>query len=970
MRTPDSLSRGPHELIEDQVERTPDSSALILGTESLSYRELNARANRLAHFLARQGVGPETLVGVCLGRSLDSVISLLAILKSGGTYLPLDPKFPKDRLAFMLQDSEVRLILSHSVLQQSLPGTSAQIILLDREDGAIAGAPATNPALANNPNHLAYLIYTSGSTGQPKGVMVPRSALTNFLLSMAETPGMKESDTLLAVTTSSFDISILEFLLPLVCGARIVIARAGQASDAVELRRLLQDHAVTAMQATPATWRMLSGSEWEGKSDLRIFCGGEVLTADLARQLLPRCSELWNMYGPTETTIWSSTVRITSAEHISIGPPIANTQFFVLDENRKPIPSGASGELWIGGSGLARGYLKRPELTAHKFVVDPAGESLDSPLYRTGDQVRYCPDGSLEYLGRLDQQVKLNGFRIELGEIECALGAIEGIDQVVVSLREDTPGEKRLVAYYTGQKDLSSTLLIQALQATLPDYMIPAVFVRLERFPLTPNIKVDRKALPRPEHKRPNLAQDFVAPRTATEKHLAVFWCDLLQLDEVGIDDSFFDLGGNSLAAVRMTSQYRTRYEIELPPAKVFQYPTIAKLAQFLDRGEIKSDLFADVESRSRHRRDSRRKGNAARDEVAIIGMVGRFPGAANLDQLWRNLCNSVESISYFSPDELDTGIDVRLRNDPDYIRARGLIEGADLFDASFFGISPLEAKVMDPQQRVFLELAQHALENAGYDPERYRGHIGVFAGIGDNHYYTTNLLTQPDLLALAGKLAVEYGNQKDYIALRTAYLLDLRGPAVSLNTACSTTLLTVDQACRSLLDYECDVALAGGIDITVPQKSGFLYQGAAPLPGTATAVLSMLTPPERCFVMEPVLLYSNVSPTLSATATPSMRSSFPLGRTITVRARLHFSPPAWKDKRKLSPWHRPMPMCPLKRFATLRHTAREHLLATPSSLRRSAECLRTRLTGGSSVTSDPSKVTSGIPRTLPESRA
>src|ERR1019366_47141 len=499
-----------------------------------------------------------------------------------------------------------------------------------------------------------------------------------------------------------------------------------------------------------------------------------------------------------------------------LGPPIANTQFHVLDENHKPVSLGMPGELWIGGTGLARGYLKRPELTAERFVIDPTSEGPDARLYRTGDEVRYRPDGTLEFLGRLDQQVKLRGFRIELGEIENALARIEGIGQAVATVREDRPGDKRLVAYYTGRSGLSSTSLLQALKATLPDYMIPSAFLRLERFPLTPNAKPDRKALPRPEGKRPLLAQDFIAPRTATEKQLANLWCDLLQLEEVGIDDSFFDLGGNSLAAVRMVSHYHTRFGREIPPVKVFQYPMIAKLSRFLEENETKCDFLAKVENRARHQRNPHNGNGSARDAVAVIGMVGRFPGAANLDQLWRNLCNSVESISFFTPEELGPGIDEHLRNDPDYIRARGLIEGADLFDAAFFGINPLEARVMDPQQRVFLELAQQALENAGYDPERYKGRIGVFAGIGDNHYYTTNLLTHPELLAAAGKLAVEYGNQKDYIALRTAYLLDLRGPAVSLNTACSTTLLAVDQAYRSLLDYECDIALSGGIDITV----------------------------------------------------------------------------------------------------------------------------------------------------------
>jgi amino acid adenylation domain-containing protein len=828
-----SLTRGPHQLVEEQVERTPDAPALTMGREQISYRELNSRSNRLAHFLLEQEVGPESLVGVFLDRSLDSVVSLLAILKAGGTYLPLDPKFPRDRLAFIVADSEVSRLLTKSSRRESLPEAICRVVLLDREADSLSQAAATNLALSGEPESLAYLIYTSGSTGKPKGVMIPRRALVNFLLSMSQTPGLTASDKLLAVTTASFDISILEFLLPLVCGAQIVIATAEQVADARELQRLLRQHGVTVMQATPATWRMLVESGWEGKSDLRIFCGGETLTADLARQLLPRCHELWNLYGPTETTIWSSTERITSADHIFLGTPIANTQFHVLDENHNPVSQGKPGELWISGTGLARGYLKRPELTADRFAIAATSEGPDTRFYRTGDEVRYRADGSLEFLGRLDHQVKLDGFRIELGEIESALNNIEGIAQAVVILREDRPGDKRLVAYYTGCGGLISTVLLQTLKTTLPDYMVPAAFVHLEKFPLTANAKLDRKALPRPESKRPLLAQDFIAPRTAVEKQLANLWCELLQVEEVGIDDSFFDLGGNSLAAARMVSQYHTRVGREIPPAKVFQYPTIAKLAEFLQEqekeNETKSDFLATAENRACDQRHPHRNSQDGNDRtpgaVALIGMTGRFPGADNLDQLWRNLCNSVESISFFTPEELGTGIDEHLRHDPDYIRARGLIEGADLFDAAFFGINPLEARVMDPQQRVFLELAQQALENAGYDPERYKGRIGVFAGIGDNHYYTTNLLSHPDLLAMAGKLAVEYGNQKDYIALRAAYLLDLRGPAISLNTACSTTLLTADQAYRSLLDYECDIALSGGIDITVPQKSGFLYQ-------------------------------------------------------------------------------------------------------------------------------------------------
>ena len=819
-----SLARGPHEFIEERAARNPDAIAVEMGHDRLSYRELNETANRLAHLLRERGVGPGHAVGVLLDRSIQMVVSLLAILKAGGVYLPLDPKFPRERLAFMLADAEARFLLTHAALKEAVPPSGVRIVDFEEFEGSLSGYPATNLAPVNKPLDLGYIIYTSGSTGRPKGVMISRRSLVNFLLSMQERPGIEAQDVVLAVTTISFDISILELLLPLSIGARIVVAGRAQTSDAHALKELLQEYRVTMMQATPTTWRMLVESSWPGKTDLKILCGGEALTGDLAEHLLPRCKELWNMYGPTETTIWSSTTRITSAQEISLGRPIANTYFYVVDENLKQVPAGTAGELLIGGDGLAAGYFNRAGLTAEKFIPDTFGDKPSARLYRTGDEVRYRSDGSLAFLGRLDHQVKLNGFRIELGEVENAIAKINGVAQAAVVVREDVPGEKRLVAYYMGPSELGSSDLKQALKAFLPEYMLPAAFVWMKEFPRTPNAKLDRKSLPPPPTSRPTLAQQFVAPRTDLERRLAALWCEQLQLDQIGIDDSFFDLGGTSLTAVRMTTAYHARFGQEIPLIKVFQYPTIAQLCRLLESKETDSTLVAAAERRAEQIRKGQSRDSGFHDDVAIIGMVGRFPGADNLDQLWRNLCEERESISFFETEELGPGIDERLRNDADYIRARGIIEGAELFDAAFFGISPLEAKVMDPQQRLFLELAYHALENAGYDPDRYRGLIGVYAGIGDNHYYTTNLLTQPGLLAMAGKLAVEYGNQKDYIALRAAYLLDLRGPAVSLNTACSTTLLAADQAYRALLDYECDLALAGGIDITVPQKSGFLY--------------------------------------------------------------------------------------------------------------------------------------------------
>jgi len=812
------------ELFKLQVAKTPDALAVVAGDTRLSYRELDARSNRLARHLQSLGVKPETLVGVAMGRSETLVIGLLAILKAGGAYVPLDPTHPKERLSLIVEDAGMSILLTTSETLDRIPVDPARLTAVDAADPAIAlNSPHEVESSAASHN-LAYMIYTSGSTGKPKGVMLENRNAVNFFTGMDRAIGC-DPGVWLAVTSVSFDISVLELLWTLTRGFTVVVhGEEGTASIADAIVR----HGVTHLQMTPSLAHMLTldARALAALGRLRqMLLGGEAVPASLIQHLRQVFNgEIHNMYGPTETTVWSTTCRVGElGSTVSIGRPIANTQIYMLDAELKPVPPGEIGELFIGGDGVARGYWNRPELTTERFLTIPSLSA--GRIYRTGDLARFLPDGNIEFLGRADFQVKLRGFRIELGEIESAMTQIDGIGQAAVILREDRPGEKRLAAYYTGPESLSVTALVQSLKRTLPDYMVPSAFVHLKKFPLTPNGKLDRKALPRPEGKRPNLAQDFIAPRTEVEKQLASLWCDLLQLEEVGIDDGFFDLSGNSLAAVRMVSQFQARYGHEIPAVKVFQHPTIAKLASFLEKSESNSDLLVQAQNHARHRRVASDERDSPLDGVAIVGMSGRFPGAANIAQLWSNLCNGVESISFFAPEELGPGIDEQLRNDPDYIRARGVIDGADLFDASFFGISPLEAKIMDPQQRVFLELAQQALEDAGYDPERSKKSIGVFAGIGDNHYYTTNLLSHPDLLAMAGKLAVEYGNQKDYIALRTAYLLDLRGPAISLNTACSTTLLAVDQAYRSLLDNECDIALAGGIDIGVPQKSGFLYQ-------------------------------------------------------------------------------------------------------------------------------------------------
>jgi amino acid adenylation domain-containing protein len=573
-----------HEWIESQAERTPDRVAIVSGQEQVTYRRLNERANQLANFLGRQGVVDESLVGIFLDRSIDMVVSLLAVLKAGGAYIPLDPAYPAERIGFTLEDSGTTLLLTQQSLIDKLPKTAANVVAFDSMHGTIARQSTANPLVKIEPHNLAYVLYTSGSTGKPKGVQITHTNLVNFLHSMQAEPGLSAQDSLLAVTTLSFDIAGLELYLPLVTGAKIILASRSEASDARLIMKLMDARKPTVMQATPATWRMLIETGWKGTSGLKVLCGGEALPGDLTAQLLPRCSELWNMYGPTETTIWSTIhrVRIASAT-APIGKPIANTTLYILDENSQSVPAGVSGELYIGGDGVARGYLCRPELTAEKFVRDPFDSRPGAKLYRTGDLARYLPDGNVQYLGRTDFQVKLRGFRIELGELENALAQHPFVQQAVVTAREDSPGDQRLVAYVLPKEGqhLSLSDARAHLKRSLPDYMLPAALVELEALPLTPNGKVDRKALPKPEaliHPEPVSAP----PRDELEAKLAFIWQQVLGLSTVNITDNFFDLGGHSLMAVRLVNEIKKSTGAEIPLTALFQDATIERLADVI----------------------------------------------------------------------------------------------------------------------------------------------------------------------------------------------------------------------------------------------------------------------------------------------------------------------------------------------------------------------------------------------------
>ena len=574
-----------HQLLEAQARRTPQAIAVTFGDNSLDYAELNLRANQLARLLQQQGVARETLVGVCLERSLEMVVALLGILKAGAAYVPLDPAYPKDRIQHVLEDAHVRVLITQPELLKQLP-SSAKTICLDPQWKALTGQSGDGVATEVASSNLAYVIYTSGSTGKPKGVQLEHRSVVNFLCSMQKQPGFAQNDVLVAVTTLSFDIAGLEMYLPLLSGGRIVIAPREATYDGRLLSELIEKSKATVMQATPATWRLLFESGWRGDRRLKVLVGGEALPAELAHELVARCGEIWNMYGPTETTIWSSLYRVRGDEGriLPIGQPIANTTFYVLDDARQPVPVGSEGELYIGGEGLARGYFERPELTAEKFVPDPFSALPQARMYRTGDLARFREDGNVEYLGRLDHQVKIRGFRIELGEIEAVLDQHPDVLRSVVVAREESSGDKRLVAYVVCNTDstASSAELREHARSQLPDYMVPSAIVQLGTLPLTPNGKVDRKALPAP--KATDFASDvnYVAPRDPVELKLANLWEETLGIRPIGVKTSFFDLGGRSLLAARLFTQISSAFGKDLPLATLFRAPTIEQLAREL----------------------------------------------------------------------------------------------------------------------------------------------------------------------------------------------------------------------------------------------------------------------------------------------------------------------------------------------------------------------------------------------------
>jgi amino acid adenylation domain-containing protein len=571
-----------HQRFETQVERTPDAIALSFENQSLTYQKLNEQANRLAHYLQKRGIGPATLVGVYVQRSLAMMVALLAVQKSGAAYVPIDPAYPADRIGSMLEDAQAPLVLTEKSLLDSLPPHAGEALCLDEDAACWAQESAANPGSNVAPEDLLYVIFTSGSTGRPKGVQVRHRAVVNLLTCMAREMSMGESDVVPALASFAFDMCIPELYLALVTGGRVVIGHRDLAANGEELAALLRQTGATLVHATPTTWRLLLEAGFTGKGLKRVI-GAEPLSAELCTRLLEADPSLYNFYGPTETTVWSTFHQFRSKdEPLTVGRPLANTQVYILDKNLHPVPIGVPGEIHIGGDGVACGYLKRPELTAEKFIADPFSTKPGAKLYKTGDLGCFFADGRIEFRGRGDNQVKLRGYRIELGEIETILAQHPAVQQAVVVARENTAGDKRLVAYVipVAGEDASASQLRAHVKDELPEYMVPSAFVTLEKFPLTPNGKVDRKNLPAPDYAPLELGREYVEARTAVEEVIAGIWAKVLKLDRVGMTDHFFELGGHSLLATQVVSRIRLALQVELPLRALFEAPTVSGLAQ------------------------------------------------------------------------------------------------------------------------------------------------------------------------------------------------------------------------------------------------------------------------------------------------------------------------------------------------------------------------------------------------------
>ena len=847
------------DLFEEKVKKYPDKTAVIFHEDKLTYRELYNKSKSLAMNLNKNHVKKGDFVGVFLERSLDLIIALIGVQMAGAAYIPLDPEYPKDRLEYMFEESKMKLLVSKRYLNERIEDFTNKITNVDElnkfEDKDIEDYKLDDL----NEEDIAYVIFTSGSTGKPKGIMVKHQGLSNFLISMRKEPGCTKDDYLLALTTICFDIAGLEMYLPLISGAKLEILDENMAKDGIALLDKFESSDATILQATPATWQMLLAAGWDKHKNIKALCGGEALTDELAAKLTTLCDELWNMYGPTETTIWSSICQLKHGDEVSIGYPIDNTELYILDEDFKPVPEESIGELYIGGLGVAKGYMNNEKENKKKFIKDIFSNNPNDIMYRTGDLVKRNSKGHIKYVGRVDFQVKINGFRIELGEIEKVLESLEEVKRAVVVTRGEADS-KYLVAFLIASDENnlpSSDYIKTCIKRKLSDYMVPVKYVFLKDYPLTLNKKVDRKKLSNEkisalvnedvdklheDNKVPLL--DFVECIAEYVKK-CIAEIKLLDIEDIDSDAYISEYGFNSISFTTLSVKINKYFGIKINPTIFYTYQNISDFSKFLYKNFTKQveetigKENIEVSAKSEPKvlcepKEDKKEDIKYTGDIAIIGMNGIFPKAANLNEFWDNLLNKKDCISEVPIDRWDWK---KFYNEADNSSNKitskwgGFIDDADKFDTKFFNISPREAELMDPQQRCMMQVVWNLFEDAGYKPsDLAESNTGVFIGATSNDY--------SDILFRDSNIESHSitGVSNNIIPNRISYFFNLNGPSELIDTACSSALTSVCRAVNSIRSGECDIAVAGGVNILM-----------TPFPYIALGKSNMLCKDGRC---------------------------------------------------------------------------------------------------------------------------
>lgn len=804
----------------DSMSDLSEHTAIIHENGAMTYRELDELSDRIATELICMGAGTEQCIGILSQRSPEMIAGLLAILKAGAAYVPVHPDYPQERKRFIIEDSGLSLLLTENETDSSLfASMGVKTISLKGNWPLVSGTEERGYIHPPAGERLACIVYTSGSTGRPKGIMIEQRGIVR-LVKHTEFVDFRRSDVILPTCPLEFDVSNFEIWGALLNGSALCLISPDKLLMPQALKETLREQKVSLMWMTTPLFNQMAKSDPSLFATLRyLIVGGDALSPVYVNKVRQACPGLTmvNGYGPSENSVLSTTHRIERNYdvRVPIGKPISNSTAYIIDQYGKFLPAGAVGELCVGLDGVARGYLNNPELTHEKFITDPAYPHYK--MFKTGDLARWLPDGSIDFLGRADYQVKVRGYRLELQEIENELYQLEQIDACAVLILTEPDKEKELAAYIVSGRKWSVAEVRHALLERLPSYAVPTRIVQLDGLPLTVNGKIDKKALLRIPLQPIESAESSPSP-VSMERIVLDIWKESLGVNRIGLDDNFFDIGGNSLLTVQISDKIQKLIGFELSVTDLFRYPTIRELAGYLSNWQKSSSVYPSVATKEHAEVET---GGTA--DIAVVGMAARFPGAADIGQFWSNLQEGKESISFFSEEELrEMGLDESTLRHPDYVKAKGVLDDIEYFDAGLFEYSAHDAELMDPQIRILHECAWACLENASYDPDQYDGSVGLFVGASVNLHWVNHLfntLEDDTDRWRAANLNVHS------LSMPVSYKLNLKGPSITVETACSSSLVGVHLACKSLLERECGMALAGGVSVTVPKKSGYLYQ-------------------------------------------------------------------------------------------------------------------------------------------------